>query len=738
MSNAFLSSKIVVREESPGVRQFTAGPTAVLAMVGLTEKGPVASPLRFTTFEEWKFVYGSYSVLSRDTVANVQAFFEEGGADLWFSRTGHWIDINDESRGTTMLTATVNIGTLATTLTAASLLGNRVATFAIPGGSILKLHVDGAGGTVDIPFDEDTAASVNVVIAATVDLSIPGDEDIALEIDNAGSVAFSMGVDVPVVAIAAVTRAELVVGLNFAFPGTAVETGTGYTITSTTRGVTSEIDITLAAANTGMTVATTNGVDNDMNDATAVTIAEAVAAIDAASGIGAADSASKILITSDTTGASSGLLVNTVTDSVVADALGLSLAQANGTDLASAIDTLQVDAKYEGVYGNSVTVVITEADSAVVGEFNLEVFDDGFLVELYANQSQTIVDTTVNATDGSGSEFIATTVLTAARPGDTASPVVLIGGSDGDPVDDNDFIGVAGEDNGLHAFDDITGLTLLAIPARTTAVLQQEMLNFAAGRRFEVFVILDSPALQTAAGIVSYVTTNLIEGSSELGALYWPHVQVRNPNKTILGDTDNITIPPSGMIAGVYAKTDGARPGGVYDPPAGLEGGKLTTATGFEILPGKTRPESDAEAKRDLVYPHRINPLSISPGQRVIDGDKTLLATGNFPFVSQRRGASNIEKVVRQGLEFARFQNNNAELRAEVHRSIQSFLLDQMALGAFASTTPDEAFLIDVGEGLNNKAVVAQGILRVRMGLAMATPAEFIDIIVSRNVLSNE
>jgi len=482
----------------------------------------------------------------------------------------------------------------------------------------------------------------------------------------------------------------------------------------------------------------TNGVDNDMADATAVTISEAVAAITAASGITASDSSSRVLITSNTTGSTSSLLVDTTDDSIVADALGLSLTLSEGTDLAAAVDTLQVDAKYEGVYGNSVTVNVTAADSAVAGEYNLEVYDDGFLVELYANASQTTVGGLVNATDGSGSEFIATTVLTAASPGNTASPEALAGGSDGDPVDDNDFIGVAGEDNGLHAFDDITGLTLLAIPARTTAVLQQEMLNWVADRRFEVFAILDSPALQTASGIVSYVTTNLLEGSSELGALYWPHVQVRNPNKAVLGDTENITIPPCGLIAGVFAKTDGSRPGGVYDPPAGLQGGRITTATGFEVLPGKTRPESDSEAKRDLVYPHRINPLSISSGQRAIDGDKTLLGTGNFPFVSQRRGASNIEKVVRAGLEFARFQNNNEELRAEVDRSITSYLLDQMALGAFASTTPAEAFLVDVGTGLNTKAVIAQGILRVRMGLAMATPAEFIDIIVSRNVLSNE
>ena len=34
-------------------------------------------------------------------------------------------------------------------------------------------------------------------------------------------------------------------------------------------------------------------------------------------------------------------------------------------------------------------------------------------------------------------------------------------------------------------------------------------------------------------------------------------------------------MPPSGIIAGVYSRTDSGRPGGVYDPPAGIDKGRM-------------------------------------------------------------------------------------------------------------------------------------------------------------------
>lgn len=728
-----LSSKTFVREAAPGVRLQAGGNTAVTAMVGLTEKGPVATPTLSTSFEEWKEVYGGYTLLSGDTVANIQGFFEEGGQQLWFSRTAHWIDINDASRGTTMLTSTVNLQTLGTALTAATILGNRVGTFAIPSGSVLKIFVDGAGSTTDITFTEATSASVTSTIAATVDLTATA--TITLDIDNAGSASVTFIAGTNVVDIAAVTRAEIVDGLNTLFTGTAVETATGYTVTSTTRGVTSEIDITVAGANTGLTVATVNGVDNDMNNATAATITEVVAAITAASGITSVAEGGKARVTSSTTGASSQLDVDITVDSIVADALGLPLAAVTGTALVAAVDTLQVDAKYPGLYGDSITVAVTAATSGLAAEFNLQVYTGGVIRNTFPNLTMNTAEAAVNATDGSGDGNIAVVKLTTTRPGNIGE-TALTGGSDGDPVDDSDFIGVTSEENGLTAFDDIAGISLLCVPARITATLAQAMLTWAAGRNLEVFVILDTPPLLTAQGAVSYVVDNSLEASSEFGAIYWPHVKVRNPSTTVFGTDAAITIPQCGLVAGRYARTDASRDGGIYDASGGNFSGVYRTAVGLELLPGKLVPESDNEAKRDLVAPHRINPVSSQSGQIALDGVNTLLATGDFPKINQRRGASYIGKITREGLEIARFRNINEDLIAEIDRAVRSFLTQQTKLNAFASTTPDEAFLVDTGKGVNTVAINALGIVRVRIGLAMANPAEFIEIIISGKTLT--
>ncbi len=81
-----------------------------------------------------------------------------------------------------------------------------------------------------------------------------------------------------------------------------------------------------------------------------------------------------------------------------------------------------------------------------------------------------------------------------------------------------------------------------------------------------------------------------------------------NPQKSVFGSSDQVVVPPSGILCGVFARTDGARPGGVYDPPAGIEAGRMFGVLGFET------DEVLEERKRDLVYPKRINPLTTGPG----------------------------------------------------------------------------------------------------------------------------
>ena len=249
-----------------------------------------------------------------------------------------------------------------------------------------------------------------------------------------------------------------------------------------------------------------------------------------------------------------------------------------------------------------------------------------------------------------------------------------------------------------------------------------------------VFAILDPPAGLGAAGIVDYVLNTAALGNlSEHAAIYWPRVKVLNPSRSVFGSSDQLVVAPSGIIAGVFSRTDGGRPGGVYDPPAGIDKGRMFGVLGFET------DEVLEERKRDLVYPKRINPLTTGPGlPRYIDGSRTLKGDGNFPYVAERRGVSFIERSLKQGLQFARHKNNTEGLRAQVRRTITAFLLTQMNNGAFRSREPDKAFFVDVSDTLNTPTVIFAGKLIARVGLATNKPAEFIILRISQDTRALE
>nr|WP_255203769.1 phage tail sheath subtilisin-like domain-containing protein [Myxococcus sp. AM011] len=287
----------------------------------------------------------------------------------------------------------------------------------------------------------------------------------------------------------------------------------------------------------------------------------------------------------------------------------------------------------------------------------------------------------------------------------------------------------------FYALDEVQDLSLLLVPGRATPAVHNAMVRYCeVARGGLVFAVLDSPAGYSATDIVSYVSQEAaIEGLSEHAALYWPRVKVLNPARGVFGNVEQLIVPPSGIIAGVFARNDGARPGGVYEAPAGIEAGRMFGVLGFESK------ETLEEKKRDVVYPRRINPLTTGPGlPRFIDGSRTLKASGNFPYVAERRGVSFIERSVKAGLQFARHRNNTEGLRAQVRRSIATFLLAQMKNGAFRSQEPAKAFFVDVSDALNPPSVVFAGKLVARIGLATNKPAEFIVLRIAQDTRALE
>ena len=396
-------------------------------------------------------------------------------------------------------------------------------------------------------------------------------------------------------------------------------------------------------------------------------------------------------------------------------------------------NTLKVDAKWDGAYANDIQVLIAAATSGSANEFNLTVLDNGLIAEVFPNLSMdatkpNYVETVINNADR-GSTLVKVTDLQSATasPGDipaagTFGP--LTGGDDGlTSLADTDFVGSPAGKTGLYALNTVQNLSLLIVPGRSTSAVHNAMISYCEVTRDKgCFAILDPPANQSAPGIVTYVeSTAALLGLSEFAAIYWPRVKIMNPSKAVFGNASEITVPPSGHIAGVYARTDSARPGGVYTPPAGIEKGQLLGVLGFETS------EVLEEAKRDLVFPKRINPLTTFPGApRHIDGARTLKGDGNFPTVAERRGVIFIEQSLKLGLLFAKHQNNTEALRATLARTVTAFLLIQLKNGAFSSNDPKQAFFVDFGPALNPPSVVFSGQVIGRIGLATAKPAEFI------------
>ncbi len=426
----------------------------------------------------------------------------------------------------------------------------------------------------------------------------------------------------------------------------------------------------------------------------------------------------------------------------------LTLVDRAGTPLS----TLRVDGKTKGSYANSLSILIEDPTSGDADQFNLSVLDDGVVVEVFPNLSMldaddSFAETIINDT-ATGSNLIAVTDLDSATssPGDlpaTGTTGPLTAGDDGlTSLADIDFIGSDVDDTGIFALDFVNNLTLLIVPGQATSAIHNAMVSYGSVHRDgSVFSVLDPPASQNAPAIVTYVeTTAALLGLSEFAAIYWPRIKIVNPNRSVFGTSENITVPPSGFVVGVYARTDSSRPGGIYQPPAGIERGIVFGMVGFEDDPdGNPIHQVVDEKKRDIVFPKRINPITVFPGTpRHIDGSRTLKGDGNFPFVAERRGVIFIEQSLKVGLLFAKHANNTPALRARVRRTSSAFLLTQMNNDAFRSKDPLTAFFVDASDALNPPSAVFAGKLTVRIGLATNKPSEFIILKVSQDTRALE
>jgi uncharacterized protein len=198
--------------------------------------------------------------------------------------------------------------------------------------------------------------------------------------------------------------------------------------------------------------------------------------------------------------------------------------------------------------------------------------------------------------------------------------------------------------------------------------------------------------------------------NSNYAALYFPWIQVFDP-----ASNSNIYIPPSGHLAGVYARVDGQR--GIHKAPANET-----------ILGALDLKYNLSKAKQDGLNPDGINCIRKLNGNIRVWGARTLGGDANteFKYINVRRHFSYLRDSIDKGTQWTVFEPNTPELWAKIRRNINAFLVMEWRKGALFGTTPQEAFYVKCDEETNPPEVRDLGQVVTEIGLAVVKPAEFV------------
>ncbi|MCU4186041.1 phage tail sheath subtilisin-like domain-containing protein [Acidiferrimicrobium sp. IK] len=281
--------------------------------------------------------------------------------------------------------------------------------------------------------------------------------------------------------------------------------------------------------------------------------------------------------------------------------------------------------------------------------------------------------------------------------------------------------------NGLSIADEVT---MVVVPDLVTAATKEDgTLDLGLWKAVQTALIghcelqgnrmavLDSPPGMTVQQIKEW-RSDVAMYDTQFAAFYYPWIKVENPAGTN-GDRE-MYVPPSGHVAGVWARTDETR--GVWKAPAN------DTIRGCLDI---ERPITKNE--QSLLNPIGIN--CIRPfGTRGIRiwGARTLSSDSDWRYINVRRLFNMVETTILDGTQWAVFEPNDVKLWEGVSRTLTAFLNSLWTAGALFGATPDQAYYVKCDAETNPPESIDEGRLIVEVGLAPVKPAEFVIFRVSQ------
>ncbi len=285
-----------------------------------------------------------------------------------------------------------------------------------------------------------------------------------------------------------------------------------------------------------------------------------------------------------------------------------------------------------------------------------------------------------------------------------------------------DFQGSVSTRSGIEGLEALDDVTMVVVPDIMKAYqdghldmdgvisLQKAILGHCM-RMGDRVAILDTPPDLDPTQVDNWKTSvaNLISDDG-YGALYYPWIKVDDP-----ATRGTSFIPPSGYMAGIWARTDDRR--GVHKAPANEE-----------VIGALDLGMHVTQAELGTLNVKSINCIRAFPGRGIrVWGGRTLAeAASEWRYLNVRRLFNFVEGSIERGTQWVVFEPNDMALWAKVRRDITAFLTRVWGTGALFGATAGEAFYVKCDRETNPPEIIDAGMMVCEIGIAPVKPAEFV------------
>ena len=396
---------------------------------------------------------------------------------------------------------------------------------------------------------------------------------------------------------------------------------------------------------------------------------------------------------------------------------------------AATIKGLKLTATGQGKWSNSYKITIKQRTTPS-GEirFGLTVLyeKDGVTttVESYDNLSMKADDSRfVESVINDSSWIVNAKVVSATQP-PADGDMPLTQGADGTVLrpDDGtaaDFIAalLPGDSaSGVYYLKRVDLFNLLVVPGLIDADALGKLQVLCQDER--AFLVADCDKDATFASLKDSPDSKLTGSTGINAAFYFPWVRAADP----LLENRLRAFPPSGFMAGLYARTDANR--GVWKAPAGTDASLTGSAGLVQTLTDMENGELNVRAVNCI----RSFPVygTIAWGARTLRGNNEI--GSEWKYIPVRRTALFIEESLYRGTQWVVFEPNDEPLWAQIRLNLGAFMHNLFRQGAFAGKTPREAYFVKCDRETTTQSDINQGIVNIVVGFAPLKPAEFVII----------